>query len=225
MGCIMSRCNICNIEILDETEYCPLCKSVLTQTEELENMYPDIRFKQRKLLHILNIYLFCAILAEAILVGINLLTESDIWWSAIAGLGLACVYLFLRFTILGKYNYKTKVFNVAVLGILAAIAIDYIIGYKGWSLDYVLPSVILLVDISILVGMIWNHRNWQSYIMVQLCMILCSFIPPVLYWAELENNPYLAWLPFTASTALFLGTMIIGDRRARNELKRRFHIV
>ena len=58
----MSKCGKCNIEILDETERCPLCNSVLEQTEELENMYPNVRVMARKLMLISRIYLFAAIL-------------------------------------------------------------------------------------------------------------------------------------------------------------------
>ena len=36
--------------------------------------------------------------------------------------------------------------------------------------------------------------------------------------------PILALLAFAFSAALFLGTLIIGDRRARTELRRRFHV-
>ena len=53
----MSRCKNCNIEVLDETERCPLCGSVLEQTVEVENMYPDVRIRSRKLVFISKIYL------------------------------------------------------------------------------------------------------------------------------------------------------------------------
>ena len=36
--------------------------------------------------------------------------------------------------------------------------------------------------------------------------------------------PYIAIVAMGASLFLFLGTLIIGDYRARSELKRRFHI-
>ena len=55
-------------------------------------------------------------------------------------------------------------------------------------------------------------------------MIILSLIPVVLYFMNVENNPYMAFLPVAVSFLLFLGTMIIGDRRARIELKRRFHL-
>ena len=64
----MSRCKQCNIEVLDETERCPLCHSVLEPTIEVENMYPDVKIKTRRMMLLSRIYLFVAIVAEAVLV-------------------------------------------------------------------------------------------------------------------------------------------------------------
>ena len=63
----MSRCKQCNVEILDETERCPLCHSVLEKTVEVENMYPNVRTMTRRLALLSRIYLFVAILVEALL--------------------------------------------------------------------------------------------------------------------------------------------------------------
>lgn len=220
----MGKCWNCKVEILDETECCPLCKSILEQTEELENMYPDVRIRMRRLKLFSRIYLFCAILAEAALFCVNLLTESQIWWSAITGLAFLYFYMVLRYAILGKSGYKSKVTVLVILSILIAVVIDFVLGYRGWSVDYVLPVGILVVDAVVLICMIGNRRNWQSYMMWQILMILCSLIPMGLYIKELEQNPYMAFLPLAVSVTIFLGTIIIGDRRARMELVRRFHI-
>ena len=209
---------------MDETECCPLCKSILEQTEELENMYPDVRIRMRRLKLFSRIYLFCAILAEAALFCVNLLTESQIWWSAITGLAFLYFYMVLRYAILGKSGYKSKVTVLVILSILIAVVIDFVLGYRGWSVDYVLPVGILVVDAVVLICMIGNRRNWQSYMMWQILMILCSLIPMGLYIKELEQNPYMAFLPLAVSVTISLGTIIIGDRRARMELVRRFHI-
>ena len=220
----MGKCYNCKIEILDETETCPLCKSVLEQTDELENMYPNVRIIMKKLLLFSRIYLFCAIVMEAVLLGINILTDSQIWWSAITGLGLLYSYVVLRYAILGKAGYRAKVILLSLIAILSAIAIDFVTGYRGWSVDYVMPAGILLVDAIIIGCMIWNHRNWQSYIMWQLLMIFFSLFPALLYILKLEKNAIMAFMPAAVSAAIFLGTMIIGDRRASLELKRRFHV-
>ena len=69
----MAKCRNCRLEVLDETEVCPLCLSILEQTVPVENMYPNARVKMRRLKIVSNIYLFLAICLEAALVGINII--------------------------------------------------------------------------------------------------------------------------------------------------------
>nr|WP_288626800.1 DUF6320 domain-containing protein [uncultured Roseburia sp.] len=220
----MSRCKQCNVEILDETERCPLCHSVLEKTVEVENMYPNVRTMTRRLALLSRIYLFVAILVEALLIYLNVLSDSEMFWSAIPGLAMLYGYLVLRYAILGKSGYKGKIIVLTLIAILMVVAIDFVVGYRGWSVNYALPSAILLVDVGILILMCINRRNWQSYMMWQIFMILCSVVPLVLYAVGIVTAPILALLAFAFSTALFLGTLIIGDRRARTELRRRFHV-
>ncbi len=220
----MSRCKQCNVEILDETERCPLCHSVLEKTVEVENMYPNVRTMTRRLALLSRIYLFVAILVQALLIYLNVLSDSEMFWSAIPGLAMLYGYLVLRYAILGKSGYKGKIIVLTLIAILMVVAIDFVVGYRGWSVNYALPSAILLVDVGILILMCINRRNWQSYMMWQIFMILCSVVPLVLYAVGIVTEPLLAALAFAFSAALFLGTLIIGDRRARTELRRRFHV-
>ena len=220
----MAECKTCRIEILDETEICPLCKSILVQTDELENMYPDARVHMRKLLRLSRIYLFCAIVVEGLLVAVDMNTPSPFQWSILTGFGLAIVYITLRYAILGRSGHQTKIILMSVLAVLIAVGVDWVIGFDGWSLRYVLPGGIVAVDMGIVLAMIINRRNWQSYIMCQLVTILCSLIPALLTLTELVNGILIPFTPLAVSVLLFLGTMVIGERRAWLELKRRFHI-
>lgn len=219
----MSKCPYCKIEILDRSEHCPLCRSTLELSQVPEAMYPDVRVQTRKLALACRIYLFCAIVLELGLVLLNCLSAHQLWWSIITGLVLLYVYLLLRYALLGTGGYQGKTFLLTLIAVLSAVAADFVTGYRGWSVDYVMPCGILFIDVATVVIMAVNHRNWQSYIVVQLFMILCSLIPAALYLAGLENNIFFAFSPLSFSSLLFLGTMIIGDRRARLELKRRFH--
>ena len=220
----MAECKTCKIEILDETEVCPLCKSILVQTDELENMYPDARVHMRKLLRLSRIYLFCAIIVEGLLVAVDMNTPSPFQWSILTGLGLFAVYITLRYAVLGRSGHQTKIILMSILAVLIAVGVDWVIGFDGWSIRYVLPGGIVAVDAGILLAMIINRRNWQSYIMCQLVTILCSLIPALLTLTELLDGILIPFTPLAVSVMLFLGTMIIGERRASLELKRRFHI-
>lgn len=211
------------MEVLDETEVCPLCRSVLEQTAPMENMYPDVRSRIKGLRLAGRIYLFCALLVFFALLVADVRRQAQIWWSVPVGLVLLYGYLVLRYAIAGKSGYRGKVMVLAVLAVLLAVAADFVIGYRGWSVDYVLPGGILIVEGIVLGCMACNPKRWYSYLMWQLLMILCSLIPAALYLLGLEHHALMAFLPLAVSVAAFLGTLIIGDRPARQELMRRFH--
>lgn len=221
----MSRCRQCNIEILDDAQICPLCKCVVEKDGKGISSYPDIRLRTRKLNLAVRIFLFASILAEVMLVYANWRYFSGTWWCVITGAGFAYVYMMAKFAVLNdNAGYRSKFLALTFAGILYIILIDVVIGYNGWSVNFVLPGGLLFVDAFILAIMFLNRRNWQSYIMLELFMILLSALPLLLIGLGIITDTFVSGLAFAASVLLFLGTLIIGDRRARSELKRRFHV-
>ena len=121
-------------------------------------------------------------------------------------------------------GYRSKFLTLTFLGVLYVILIDCVIGYHGWSVNFVLPGGLLLVDLFILVLMFVNRRNWQSYLMLEISNIFLSAVPLLLIWFGIVTETFISGFAFAVSVLLFLGTVIIGDRRARSELRRRFHV-
>lgn len=220
----MSRCIQCNIEVLDEAQHCPLCQSALEHTIEVENMYPDIRMRTRKLVMISRIYLFLVIVAEIVLVNVSFFFD----WSSIVylinGMAFFYGYMVIRYAILGKSGYIAKTVVLTALALAMLVAADFVVGYNGWSVNYVLPSGILLIDAGVILMMVINRKNWQSYMMLEIFMVLCGGVMLLLYLFDIVTSPLMSAVAFNVSVILFLGTIIIGGRRARVELKRRFHI-
>lgn len=220
----MSKCRQCNIEVLDETQRCPLCGSVLEPTVEVENMYPNIRLKSRKLVFISRLYLFCAIAIEIFLVNLCMLSEVQSLVYIISGLVLFFGYIVIRYAILGTSGYIAKTVVLTIIAVIMLVAIDFSVGYNGWSVNYAFPAGILLIDAGTLVLMAVNNKNWQSYLMLQIFMVLCSIVAIILNFVHIVTNPIVSIVALNVSVILLLGTIIIGGRRARVELKRRFHI-
>lgn len=220
----MSKCRQCNIEVLDETQRCPLCGSVLEPTVEVENMYPNIRLKSRKLVFISRLYLFCAIAVEIFLINLCMLSEVQSLVYIISGLVLFFGYIVIRYAILGTSGYIAKTVVLTIIAVIMLVAIDFSVGYNGWSVNYAFPAGILLIDVGTLVLMAVNNKNWQSYLMLQSFMVLCSIVAIILNLVHIVTNPIVSIVALNVSVILLLGTIIIGGRRARVELKRRFHI-
>ena len=221
----MNKCSNCNVIIMDATDVCPLCHQVLNgEKSACYNMYPDVKDTSRKYRMLENIVLFLSVVAVIISLTVDYMTEGPIGWSLIVLLGVFYGNVMIRLAIVGKSGYRFKTISMVVLAILVLWGIDYLTGNRGWALSIIFPAAILLVDIAILILMIVNSRNWQSYMMLQIFTILLSAIPLILIAVGIIKWKYMALIAMGASLFIFLGTLIIGDRRARNELKRRFHV-
>lgn len=223
-GCTMSKCKKCNIEILDQTDHCPFCHMVLEKANGAErNAYPDARVAVKRFRLASNILLFLSIVTAIFLLFLEYYISGKFGWSLIVLLSLIYANVIMRLAIVGKSSYQFKVLSLTIIAIVILVGIDFVSGYRGWAVNYVLPCAIAGVDISILILMITNHRNWQAYMVPQIVMLLLSIIPLVLCLTEIIYAPIFSVIAFGCSLFEFLGTLIIGDDRARTELKRRFH--
>lgn len=209
---------------------CPLCHSVLEtegkaeeQTEKA-GMYPDVKDVSRIFNFVVKLYCFLAIVVEAGLIIINYRFYSGIWWSAISGIAILYFYVTLRYSIQKNSGYKRVILTQIFGGVLLTVAIDLIIGYRGWSVNYVVPSAILLIDLAIMILMLVNLEYWQSYIVLQILTLLLSGVALIFWWTGIICHPAVTIVAAAVSAALFIGTLIFGDRRAKGELKRRFYV-
>ncbi len=227
----MRICRTCHVTIKDQTLVCPLCHSVLEtdretpeEKEYVPGMYPDVKDVSRMLNFVVKLYLFLSIVVEAGLIAINAVFYSGMWWSLICGVGILYFYITLRYSIQKRTGYKRIILRQIIGGVLLTVAIDVIVGYRGWSVNYVVPSAILLIDLAIIILMLVNIQYWQSYILLQILTMLLSLVALIFWWTGIINHPAVTIVAAAVSAVLFVGTLIFGDRRAKNELKRRFHV-
>ncbi|MCR4895330.1 MAG: zinc ribbon domain-containing protein [Lachnospiraceae bacterium] len=222
----MNKCPICKVRIADPTEKCPLCSFVVEHDgEQGRPMYPNARVAMRKTLLFERLVLFLSIVAVAGLVMAHVFSGTpSLAWVFVISLILLYANVILQMTITGRIGYQSKTVWLSFISIAVLVAIDALTGYHGWAMDYVFPSGILFINLGILILMVVNKRNWQSYMMMQILMILLSLLDLILYMTGVLNDLHLPVIAFTVSVLLFLGTVILGGSRARAELTRRFHV-
>lgn len=224
----MNKCKRCGVWVADDSTVCPLCDMVLhgTSEEDVSVSYPDVRVKTRKLKRISRIAMYFALLIEIFLVVVNYYTYSrtHTWWSAISG-GAIIYLIFTVRDILNKRTGHIRKIYVQMIGLIALIVcIDLTLGFSGWSLEYGLPCVILGIDLTIILCMIINYANWQNYLVMQIFTVLLGGLDMIFYLTGVVEGMVLPWVALGVSVVLWTGTLIIGDRKAANELKRKFHV-
>ena len=238
----MAKCRQCNVTISDNTTICPLCQCVLeaegsqpvaqagtpaadsTGSKAPLNEYPDVWLSQQKIKHLCNLILVGVLTASAVLAVINFAFSRGSWWSLIPIAAMGYAYAAFRVIFVSRRGYRWKTFISLILGLLLLLIIDIETGFYGWSMNYIFPAGILVTDIIIVILMLTNIKNWQSYMIMEIVMIGVSLIPMLLWVTGIITHPLLSVIALAVSASLFVTALILGDRTARGELKRRFHI-
>lgn len=223
----MNKCHVCGIFVNDNVESCPLCHTVLSKTShesEVVNKYPDIKHQKKVMNLIKNAFLFFCITCGAICIFVNYMFAFKPPWSVIVVVCLAYAYLMLVIMTSKYSGYRKRIFQGIFLGVIGTLLIDIAFGFKRWSVNFVLPGALCLLNLVLICLMIANRRNWQSYMALQIMMLLIGLIPLVGIKFGLVTHPLTSEIAFLSCLLVFIGTIVFGGRTASQELKRRFHI-
>lgn len=224
----MRYCKQCKVNIADQTNVCPLCQSILERTDtaqEKEGMYPLVGQQRKGYTFMVQIFAFLCLIAMIILAIVNYFTYDGLMWSIICDAAILYLLVTLRYTLFnGHEGHTMKILMQVIAVILLTVLIDYTLGYRGWSLSFAMPTIILVADVLILILMLVNLKTWQSYILLQIGMSVLSIALGLYLLISDSEHALLAGIAIGVSLVMFLGTVCIGDVRARNEIKRRFHI-
>lgn len=221
----MSECKNCHVEILDDAEICPLCGFALEHPHDGTSIYPDITGVTKKITMVVRIYVTLAIISGMICFVINYFKTPEVLWSLVVAGGLVLGYLALKVLAEYEFGYYVRIYTIMFAAFGYVLLIDAVFHlYERWSINYAFPAMILGIDLTVMILMLVNFRNWQSYLSWQIFMIVLSIIAVVLGHFGIITRPTLSWIALAVSFFFFIGTVIIGGRRARTELARRFHV-
>lgn len=219
-------CKTCNIQVLDKTDVCLFCGRVLTREDDSVpvNMYPAIYQKTRMAKRLVWVATFVLVLGQVLLMLLNYYLDREGRWSLITGVSVLYALITLRYTVLRKQNYIRKLFVQIFFAILLLFALDGVTGFRGWSVSYGMPCSIMALDGILLLGMLIDRTNWISYLSIQVFALLLAVINLILYLCGVAGSPLLTWLALLLTIVLFGGSMLVGTRKAKSELRRRFYI-
>lgn len=219
-------CKTCNLVIADKTDVCLFCGRVLSREDgsKTVNMYPAIYQKTRLAKRLVWVAAFVLIFGQVLLMLLNYYLDRHARWSLITGVSILYALITLRCTVLRKQNYIRKLFVQIFFAILLLFALDGITGFRGWSVSYGMPCSIMALDGILLLGMLIDRTNWMSYLSIQVFALVLAVINLVLYLCGVAGSPLLTWIALLLTVLLFGGTMLVGTRKAKSELRRRFYI-
>lgn len=221
----MQFCDNCRVHIQGSQKVCPLCGGIISEDDgKSEDVFPTIPTIYQEFNVFIRSIILISIIAIVISFAINIIFTKESRWSLLVAAAILCMWISLFFIIRKKNNIpKTIVWQVAILGIFAVLW-DLSIGWMGWSIDYVLPSICVGAMIVMAISAKLLKIGVQDLIIYFLVDGIFGFVP-IIFIIFGGVNVLFPSVICVAASAISLSTLIIFQgENIKAELKRRMHI-
>ena len=186
-------------------------------------IYPQ-KLNSKKSNLILKIGVLMSVFIAILLIVINKLTTPRIPWAAIANGGIIYAWIVLFYSIRKNINIAGHVLLQTIAISLLTIYIDYELKFKGWSIDIVVPILVIISNITMLVLTIVSHKEFIKYAIYQLLIVLFSLLPIILVTENMVQNKTLS-IVASGISILNLGlSLILCARDVKEAVIRKFHM-
>lgn len=224
----MQYCDYCKVHIKDNHEKCPLCGNVIPKNNKKTNeintyTFPNIPLSYEKNL-ILKIMIFISITAVTISFAIEAMFPTIINWPVLVLLGLISMWLCLIIIIQKTYHISKKIIWMVVIFSILSLFWDWNTGWRGWSLDYVIPFACITAMALMFVTAKVLHLSINDYITYALIDAIFGIIPLSFIIFGWVNVIYPSVISVASSIITLAAIFIFQGHNIKAELNKRMHI-
>lgn len=217
----MVKCNKCNVEVDTVSDVCPLCNSEIKNKDE--STYPVIKNNLTKALFMKKIFFIHCIIC-IIIVLINYFCTPNVKWSIFVVIQIIVAYFIFLRIFKGRHRIIRLLFILNFITCITSIFWDYYVGFSGWSINYVLPSLCISYGIFMIVLRFLRYFAFKentSYIYLNVCI---AFIPFILYKVGKITFPLLAIISLVMGVINILILVIFGWTNFKEDIRKKLHM-
>lgn len=223
----MKECNKCKITIKTHQEYCPLCHQKLSG--EVDSKHIEIYASKEhidtlpKKTH--QILLFISSFVIIVLAIINFFTLQYGYWAAIPMVSVFYFWLLMKFSIFVRTNSMKRITTTTIFLFLLLLFINMLTnpGFL-WSVDYLLPSLIITNNSLILIIMLIRNKPFKDYAFNLFLLVLFSSIPLIITFIGFVDDYMLSVVTIAHGLSILLFMIVFYPKVLKEMLQRVFHI-
>jgi len=185
-------------------------------------LYPQKNSAKRNNSIIKNSFLILLVIA-IILIIINHFTTPGIKWAGCFNAGMLYIWITIVYSLNRNINTSRHLFIQLIALSSLFIYIDIKQGFLGWSINYAIPIVIMIINIAMLILSITSY-NYVKYAFYQVLIVIVSLIPLFFIYENMTNNKTLNIIAVGICGLNLLISLIFHFKDLRTELIRKFHI-
>ena len=220
----MQNCEKCKVFLKGNYSICPLCGGIIQEETKTENEFPVIPTIYQEFNYFIRLMTLISIAAIVISFAVNLIFMKESRWSLLVAAGIVCMWLSLFLIIRKKSNIpKTILWQVVLLSVFSVLW-DVSMGWRGWSIDYVIPSIIVIAIISMAIGAKLLKIGVRDLLIYLLMDGIFGFVP-ILFIVFGWLNVLFPSVICVASCIISVSALILFEgENMKSELNKRMHI-
>lgn len=221
----MKYCDSCRVKVEGSGTRCPLCHNRLRDLGGQEPpAFPHLPLLNPKQSFLYRLLQFLTIVVAAVSVAVNFALPESGWWSLFILAGLGCGWLCLLVFVRKRHNPLKALSWQVLLGILLCVAWDIGTGWHGWSVDFVIPSLLITAMATTLVLVLALHIPTEDSF-IYICFIaVLGLLPVISLFTGLCAIIYPSLVCVVASIVYLAALFTLQGAPFRSELRRRFHL-
>ena len=198
----MQYCKRCKITDRNPHRKCPLCQGNLEGIPEEENqMFPDFTRENSRMA--MGFHSF---------------------WSGYVLAGVGCMWILSAVAIVKRRNlFKNAVWE-AVLLWAVFLFWDFITGWRGWSVDFGIPIVLLAVYVILWVVVFVTRAPVSHYMIYMVIVSVGSLIPLILLLCGAVGVRLPSVLCVAGAVLMLSALAIFKGRALGEELRKKTHL-
>jgi len=186
-------------------------------------LYPKI-VNVKKSRQIINILRIISVFLSIILMIINYATSSKLSWSIVAIAGLIYLWFSIFYALDKSVNLASYTFFQMIGGSVLLFVIDYVFGFKKWSLSIGIPIVIMVSNISMVIITMLKYRKYTRYALYEILILLFSIIYNIIISMASNHSPFLNIITFWISITNLSFILILNFDVIKVEFQKKFHL-
>lgn len=221
----MQFCPYCRVSVAGEKICCPLCGGELTGTPAPETeVFPALVRPRFTGSFVLRLIACIALAVSAVCVLVNIAVSTHIWWSLFVVVGAACVWSAAAVGVAYRRDITQNIGWQVVLIPALSFIWDLWTGWRGWSIDFVLPCVCVAGLLSMLALAVLLRMPLRSYAGPFLSVCGIGLLPAVLVLCGRVGVILPSLICAGLSIAMLTVLLAFHGRMLKGELQRRFHL-
>ena len=204
---------------------CPLCQSALQgKSEESISAFPDVPTFYKKYNFFFRLLIFISVTVASLALVLNFLIPSDTFWSGVVLAGVLGMWASIVAAVRKHRNIsKTVLYQVVIISCVIVL-LDWMTGWRRWSVDYGIPALFLFGIITIAIIAVIMHERIEDYIIYLFINTLFGVVPLIFVLTGFADVVWPSMVSVLVSIISLTGTLVFSGVDTISELKKRLHI-